>query len=51
MNGIEWVARPRLSLLTESRLSVHTRPEFGSLRVNLRCCFSRREWDFDAACG
>ena len=39
-----------LSLLTESHLTVHTFPEFGSLCMNLFCCVARREWDFDAVC-
>ncbi|MBS1803647.1 MAG: S-adenosylmethionine decarboxylase [Acidobacteria bacterium] len=36
-----------LCLLSESHLTCHTFPEFGSLCINLFCCVPRRRWDFE----
>lgn len=35
-----------MSLLSESHLTCHTFPEFGSLCLNLFCCRPRPEWPF-----
>jgi len=34
-------------MLSESHLTCHTFPEFGSLCLNLFCCRSRSGWDFE----
>jgi S-adenosylmethionine decarboxylase len=34
-------------LLSESHLTIHTFPEFGSACLNLFCCRHREDWDFD----
>ena len=36
-----------LCLLAESHLACHTFPEFGSLCLNVFCCRSRPEWEFE----
>jgi S-adenosylmethionine decarboxylase len=35
-------------LLSESHLTVHTFPEFGSACINLFCCTPRGDWDWDS---
>lgn len=35
-----------LCLLAESHLTCHTYPEHGSICLNLFCCRSRPDWDF-----
>ncbi len=35
-----------MCLLSESHLTCHTFPEFGSLCLNLFCCRAREDWDF-----
>jgi S-adenosylmethionine decarboxylase len=37
-----------LSLLSESHITCHTFPEFGSLCLNVFCCRPRAEWDFES---
>lgn len=37
-----------LALLSESHLTCHTFPEFGSACINLFCCRPRPEWDFES---
>ena len=37
-----------LCLLSESHLTCHTFPEFGSMCLNLFCCVPRRRWDFES---
>jgi S-adenosylmethionine decarboxylase len=36
-----------LSLLSESHITCHTFPEYGSLCLNVFCCRPRPEWDFE----
>jgi S-adenosylmethionine decarboxylase len=38
-----------VTMLAESHLACHTFPEFGTLCLNLFCCRSRPEWEFEAA--
>ncbi len=37
-----------LALLEESHLACHTFPEFGALCLNVFCCRSRPDWEFEA---
>jgi len=36
-----------MCMLSESHLTCHTFPEFGSICINLFCCVPRRRWDFE----
>ena len=40
-----------MALLTESHLTCHTYPEFGSATFNLYCCKERPRWDWEAKLG
>jgi S-adenosylmethionine decarboxylase len=40
-----------IALLTESHLTCHTYPEFGSATFNLYCCKERPRWDWEKKLG